>query len=82
MYEEQQSNHKQALTGLLSNQGEKSISFYFVMVPLRKQVLKYGTPKPSLSPEQVAEKHIEQALPVFRSRPATSPKAKGTIPVL
>ena len=34
------------LTGLLSDQGEKSINFYFIMVPLRK-VLKYGTPKPS-----------------------------------
>ena len=33
-------------TGLLSNQGEKSIHFYFIMVPLRKKVLKYGTPKP------------------------------------
>ena len=26
-----------ALTGLLSNQGEKSINFYFIMVPLRKK---------------------------------------------
>ena len=34
-------------SGLLSNQGEKSINFYFIMVPLRKKVLKYGTPKPS-----------------------------------
>ena len=34
-------------TGLLSNQGEKSIHFYFIMVPLRKKALKYGTPKPS-----------------------------------
>ena len=34
------------VTGLLSNQGEKSINFYFIMVPLRKKVLKYGTPKP------------------------------------
>ena len=25
------------LTGLLSNQGEKSIHFYFIMVPLRKK---------------------------------------------
>ena len=33
-------------TGLLSNQGEKSINLYFIMVPIRKQVLKYGTPKP------------------------------------
>ena len=24
------------VTGLLSNQGEKSINFYFIMVPLRK----------------------------------------------
>ena len=24
-------------TGLLSNQGEKSINFYFIMVPLRKK---------------------------------------------
>ena len=34
--------------GLLSNQGEKSINFYFIMVPLRKKVLKYGTPKPRM----------------------------------
>ena len=27
-------------TGLLSNQGEKSINFYFIRVPLRKKVLK------------------------------------------
>ena len=33
-------------TGLLSNQGEKSINLHFIMVPLRKKVLKYGTPKP------------------------------------
>ena len=32
------------LPGLLSNQG---LYFYFIMVPLRKNVLKYGTPKPS-----------------------------------
>ena len=30
----------------LSNQGEKSINLYFIRVPLRKKVLKYGTPKP------------------------------------
>ena len=35
------------LAGLLSNQGEKSINFYFIMVPLRKKVMKCGTPKPS-----------------------------------
>ena len=27
-------------TGLLSDQGEKSRNFYFIMVPLRKKVLK------------------------------------------
>ena len=32
--------------GLLSDQGEKSINLYFIRVPLRKKVLKYGTPKP------------------------------------
>ena len=37
----------QAYTGRLSNQGEKSINFYFIRVPLRQKVLKYGTPKPS-----------------------------------
>ena len=37
-------------TGLLSNQGEKSINFYFIRVPLRKKVLKYGTPKPREQP--------------------------------
>ena len=36
------------VTGLLSNQGEKSIHLYFIRVPLRKKVLKYGTPKPRL----------------------------------
>ena len=35
------------LTGLLSNQGEKSINLYFIRVPFRKKVLKCGTPKPS-----------------------------------
>ena len=35
------------ITGLLSNQGEKSINLYFIRVPLRKKVLKYDTPKPS-----------------------------------
>ena len=34
-------------TGLLNNQGEKSINFYFIMVPFKEKVLKYGTPKPS-----------------------------------
>ena len=34
-------------TGLVSNQGEKSINLYFIRVPLRKKALKYGTPKPS-----------------------------------
>ena len=33
-------------SGLLSNQGEKSNDFCFIRVPLRKNVLKYGTPKP------------------------------------
>ena len=37
-----------SVAGLLSNQGEKSIDFYFIRVPLRKKVLKYGTPKPRL----------------------------------
>ena len=32
------------ITGLSSNQGEKSVNFYFISVPLKK-VLKYGTPK-------------------------------------
>ena len=32
---------------VVSNQGEKSINFYFIRLPLRKKVLKYGTPKPS-----------------------------------
>ena len=32
----------------LSSQGEKSVNFYFRRVPLRKKVLKYGTPKPRL----------------------------------
>ena len=34
------------IPGLFSNQGEKSINVYFIMVPLREKVLKYGTPKP------------------------------------
>ena len=37
-----------AVAGLLSNQREKSISFHFIMVPLKKNVIKYGTPKPRL----------------------------------
>ena len=40
---------RQGLSGLFSNQGEKSINFYFIMVSLSKKVLKYGTPKLSLS---------------------------------
>ena len=40
-------------SGLLSNQGEKSIIFYFIRVLLRKKVLKDGTPKPRfLGPEK------------------------------
>ena len=35
------------VAGLLSNQGEKSLNLYFIRVPLKKKVLKYGTPKPS-----------------------------------
>ena len=36
-------------TGLLSNQGAKSINCYFIMDPFfKKKVLKYGTPKPSI----------------------------------
>ena len=38
---------KEPSPGLLSNQGEKSIHFFFVRVPLRQKVLKCGTPKPS-----------------------------------
>ena len=34
---------------LLSDQGEKSINFDFIMVPVKKKVLKYGTPKPKKS---------------------------------
>ena len=34
--------------GLLSNQGEKSINFFFHKGSFKKKVLKYGTPKPSL----------------------------------
>ena len=37
------------ISGLLSNLEEKSINLYFIMDPLRKKVLKYGTPKPSSS---------------------------------
>ena len=28
------------------------MNFYFIMVPLRKKVLKYGTPKPSIGPSR------------------------------
>ena len=28
---------KETISGLLRNQGEKSINFYFIMVPLRKK---------------------------------------------
>ena len=34
-------------SGLIRNQGEKSINCYFIRVPFRKKELKYGTPKPS-----------------------------------
>ena len=37
--------------GLLSNQGEKRINFYFIRVPLRKKAIKYGTPKPRVGPD-------------------------------
>ena len=33
-------------TGLLSNQGEKSINFLFHKGSFKKKVLKYGTPSP------------------------------------
>ena len=35
-----------SIAGLLSNQGEKSINFHFIMVPFEEKVLKYGTPEP------------------------------------
>ena len=38
-----------AYTGLLRNQGEKGINLYFIMAPLRKEVLEYCTPKPSIT---------------------------------
>ena len=38
------------LSGLLSNQGEKSINF---MVPFKEKVLKYGTPKPSYTTKPI-----------------------------
>ena len=58
-----------AWTGLLSNQGEKSINlffhkgsfktksidFYFIRAPLRKKVLQYGTPKPSGASRQLVK---------------------------
>ena len=43
------------LSGLLSNQGEKSIHLYFIMVAFQKKVLKYGTPKPSAWGEERAK---------------------------
>ena len=42
------SQQHKSLSGRLSNQGEKSVNFCFIRVPLSKKVLKYGTPKPSL----------------------------------
>ena len=49
---------QRSFPGLLSNQGEKSINLYFIMVPLRKKVLKYGTPKPSFSSAKKSIYHI------------------------
>ena len=55
-------------TGLLSNQEEKSINFYFIRVSLTKKVLKYGTPKPtselsSLNPKKPKPLHPKPCTP-------------------
>ena len=48
--------------GLLSNQGEKSINCYFIMVPLRKKVLKYGTPNPRSSGQRRTSHSLAEAI--------------------
>ena len=56
--------YSKTCSGLLSNRGEKSINFDFIMVPLTKKVLKYGTPKPSVSAHQAANStHIHLSSP-------------------
>ena len=59
--------NKVPFTGLFSNQGEKSINFYFIMVPLRKEVLKYGTPKPGLREPGVGLRRV-----LFKGSPSYS----------
>ena len=55
-------------TGLLSNQGEKSINLYFIRVLLRKKVLKYGTPKPSILWPQGLGLRVKGAVKRFTSQ--------------
>ena len=55
-------------TEVLSNQGERSMNFYFIMVPLRKQVLKYGTPKPSIRVREALHKGFAAGLFCLRGR--------------
>ena len=44
-----------AFTGLLSNQGEKSIHFYFIMVPLRKSIKVWYSKAQSKTPRLRSE---------------------------
>ena len=44
-----------ALPGLLSNQGEKSINFYFIMVPLKEKSIKVWYSKAQLLHSTVLE---------------------------
>ena len=61
---------------LLSNQAEKSINFYFIRVPLRKKVLKYGTPKPRIYGSRRGLLHMagkrSEYLKVSASNPAAA----------
>ena len=55
-------NCKYLNLGFLSNQGEKSINFCFIMVPLRKKW--YGTPSPETSLTYERERERQSALNV------------------
>ena len=46
------------ITGLLSDQGEKSINFYFIMVPLRKESIKVWYSKAQIKPKPCIARHV------------------------
>ena len=56
--------------GLLSNQGEKSIHFFFHNGSFKEKVIKYGTPKPSFRAPEVS-KQQRPNVPVMSPQPET-----------